>query len=71
MIWSAVNDTPHEIIGSYVGGVYLENGGKLHRFCDGAGTPYSAIYKDGFEELSCERNREMNMVLHWNEMQEA
>ena len=40
-------------------------GFEIHRFYNVAGVPYSAIYVDGKEVLSCERNREMQMLEYW------
>lgn len=48
-------DSKHEIID-------LECGAELHRFLNGAGEPYSAIYVGSFEKYSCEREREDGML---------
>ena len=43
----------------------LNGGATLHRFNNIAGVDYSAIYLDGREVLSCERERESSMVDYW------
>ena len=50
-----IGDSPHEII-------ILDGQAELHRFENKAGVPYSAVYVNGFEEYSCEREREQKML---------
>lgn len=59
-----VGDSKHEIIE----GVDLLANGKLHRFLNRVGIPYSAIYQDDIEVFSCERSDEDNMIRYWNKM---
>ena len=40
----------------------LRKNGKLHRFKNKAGVPYSAIYRGSFEAYSCERSQEKKML---------
>ena len=56
-------DTPHEVVKD----VALAAGAELHRFINGGGDPYSAIYYNGEEAWSCERGREDVMVREWND----
>lgn len=56
-------DSKHEIVGD----VLLAYGAKLHRFVNGSGVDYSAIYQGDFESWSHERNREADMVKAWND----
>jgi hypothetical protein len=44
------------------------NVGELHRFKNAAGVEYSAIYIDGVEVYSCERDRENGMINFVNEI---
>lgn len=39
------------------------------RFKNEENIPYSAIYLNGAELFSCERNREQNMIKYWNGME--
>lgn len=52
---------PHQI----VAGLRLKHGGVLHRFSDAEGKPCSAIYVEEKKVLSCERNREQDMLRCW------
>jgi hypothetical protein len=36
--------------------------GELHRFKNAAGVDYSAVYIDGMEVYSCERDQEKGMI---------
>ena len=56
------NDSEHEIISD----VKLAHNGVLHRFLNPAGVPYSAIYIDGCEWFSTERENEETMIKVWN-----
>lgn len=56
-------DSVHEIIED----VILGGNAKLHRFLNGGGAPYSAIYRNGVEVWSCERNHEAKMIKDWND----
>lgn len=51
-----------------VSDVELKNNGELHRFTNCFGVPFSAIYQNGIEIFSCEREREAGMVEYWNKM---
>lgn len=53
-------DTKHEI--SCPDGIFKLHGAELHRFKNSAGVDYSAIYRGGFEEMSCERRDEKVMI---------
>ena len=55
-------DSVHEIITD----VQLAGGAELHRFTNGGGVPYSAIYLNGVELKSNERTREQFMIDDWN-----
>lgn len=55
-------DTEHAIIST----VILKKNARLHRFKNKAGVEYSAIYYNGNEELSCEREKEKDMIEYWN-----
>ena len=44
----------------------LKASAKLHRFLNPAGCAYSAIYVDGEEIWSCERDYEAQMISNWN-----
>ena len=57
-------DSKHEIAKD----IRLRSGGVLHRFNNAGNVPYSAIYVDGFEVWSCERDHESRMVKDWNNM---
>ena len=39
--------------------------GELHRFTNGGGVPYCAIYYEGREYVSAELSREADMVNYW------
>lgn len=56
------NDTMHTIIDAK-----LKRCGELHRFKNGAGVPYSAIYIGDKEYYSCPREDESKMIKYWNE----
>lgn len=56
-------DSKHEIVDGI-----LKGGGKLHRFVNRSGVEYSAIYVNGFEVWSCEREHEAKMLKDWNAM---
>lgn len=49
----------------------LKHGGELHHFTNGGGADYSAIYVDGVEQGSCERDREAGMLKWWREQKVA
>jgi hypothetical protein len=57
------NDSKHEIID-----VDLRDGGMLHRFLNAGRDPYSAIYVDGEEIWSTDREQEKEMIDAWNSM---
>jgi hypothetical protein len=57
MIWQP-GDSAHEIID-----LELPNGATLHRFVNGGGQEYSAIYEDDKEIFSQVRSREPNMII--------
>lgn len=42
-------------------------GAELHRFINAGGVPYSAIYRNGSEEMSCERQGEDQMIKSFRE----
>lgn len=52
-------DSSHEV---YTNDLFKRYGAELHRFCNGGGQPYSAIYRGDFEEMSCERDHEDDMI---------
>ena len=45
----------------------LNKGAVLHRFVNRGGCPYSAIYIETEELMSCERDYEQKMINYWNE----
>ena len=45
--------------------IELKDGAELHRFDNVCGVAYSAIYLDGREVFSCERERESSMIVYW------
>lgn len=53
------HDTPHEV---YTDDLFKRYGAEIHRFDNSAGVPYSAIYRNGFEEMSAPREREGEMI---------
>ena len=57
-----LGDSTHEVVEE----IELEHHGELHRFANGEGVPYSAIYQYGIERLNCERSREAGMIDCWN-----
>lgn len=59
---SHYEDSKHEIVKD----VELRFNGVLHRFVNKGGAQYSAIYIDDYEEWSCEREHEAQMVREWN-----
>lgn len=54
--------TKHDGKHTVVNDIKFSNGAELHRFNNPAGVPYSAIYENGVEMMSCERSREAGMV---------
>ena len=52
-----MSDTKHEIVDCP-----KLTKGELHRFYNSAGVAYSAIYLDGEEVVSCERDKEKTMI---------
>lgn len=59
--YMAKYDSKHEIITTYE----LPKGAVVHRFRNRADVPYSAIYVDGEEIWSCERDQEAEMIFYW------
>lgn len=57
------SDTLHKIYD-----IALEGGARLHRFTQGGGVPYSAIYVDEKEMKNGSRIQELIMVDSWNEI---
>ena len=55
-------DSVHEIVTD----IKLAGNAELHRFTNGGGYPYSAIYLNGVELKSSERNREKFLIDDWN-----
>lgn len=53
------HDTPHEV---FTDDLLKRYGAEIHRFTNAAGVPYSAIYRNGFEEMSDPREREGEMI---------
>ena len=53
------HDTPHEV---YTDDLLKRYGAEIHRFDNSAGVAYSAIYRNGFEEMSDPREREGEMI---------
>lgn len=54
-------DSSHVIVRE----IKLPGHGELHRFRNAQGNLLSAIYVDGTEVFSCERNRESSMISYW------
>lgn len=54
-------DSEHEVIADV-----KVDGGELHRFLNGGGVEYSAIYVNGVERASETREREGELVEWWN-----
>ena len=52
-------DSPHEV---YTDDLLKRYGAELHRFTNAAGVEYSAIYRNGIEEMSDPREREQEMI---------
>lgn len=52
-------------VGDEIHCVEVFQGWELHRFYNVANVPYSAIYVDGKEVLSCERGKELSMIEYW------
>lgn len=53
-------DSPHEVYS--IDGLLDRHAVTLHRFDNAAGVPYSAVYRNGVEEMSAERERESVML---------
>lgn len=53
------NDTAHEV---FTDDLLKRYGAEIHRFTNAAGVPYSAIYRNGFEEMSDPREHEQEMI---------
>ena len=52
-------DSPHEV---YTDDLLRLYDAELHRFTNAAGVAYSAIYRNGVEEMSDPREREQEMI---------
>ena len=52
-------DSPHEV---YTDDLLRLYDAELHRFTNAAGVEYSAIYRNGIEEMSDPREREQEMI---------
>lgn len=52
-------DSEHEV---FTDDLLRRYGAELHRFTNAAGVPYSAIYRNGIEEMSDPRERESGMI---------
>lgn len=52
-------DSEHEV---FTDDLLKRYGAELHRFTNAAGVPYSAIYRNGIEEMSDPRERESGMI---------
>lgn len=52
-------DSEHEV---FTDDLLKRYGAELHRFTNAAGVPYSAIYRNGIEEMSDPQERESNMI---------
>lgn len=52
-------DSEHDV---YTDDLLKRYGAELHRFTNGGGQPYSAIYRNGVEEMSDPRERETEML---------
>lgn len=52
-------DSPHEV---YTDDLLRLYDAELHRFTNAAGAEYSAIYRNGIEEMSDPREREQEMI---------
>lgn len=57
------DDSEHEIVFSE----RFEDGAVLHRFINGGGVPYSAIYYGGYEAVSNKREEERDMIDYYRE----
>lgn len=57
-----LGDDKHVIVPN----IELADGAELHRFNNACGVPYSAIYLNGDEQMSCEFNSEVDMIKCWN-----
>ena len=53
-------DSPHEVYS--IDGLLDRHAVTLHRFDNAAGVPYSAVYRNGVEEMSDPREREQDMI---------
>ena len=56
---TALGDSPHEVLTDDLLSRY---NAELHRFTNAAGAEYSAIYRNGIEEMSDPREREQEMI---------
>lgn len=56
---TVLGDSPHEV---YTDDLLRLYDAELHRFTNAAGTEYSAIYRNGVEEMSDPREREQDMI---------
>jgi hypothetical protein len=54
-----LGDSTHMV---YTDDYFSRFGAELHRFTNAGGVPYSAIYRNGSEEMSCERQYEDQMI---------
>jgi hypothetical protein len=52
-------DSVHTVLSD---GLLAKHGAELHRFTNGEGVEYSAIYRGDFEEMSCVRRDEERMI---------
>ena len=59
-----LGDSAHEI---FIDDFLWRFGAELHRFNNPGGVPYSAIYRYGEEEMSCERQGEDQMIKSFRE----
>lgn len=57
-------DSPHLI---FTDDYFSRFGAELHRFTNPGGDPYSAIYRNGYEEMCCERKHEDQMIKDFRE----
>jgi len=52
-------DSVHEVL---TNDLFTRYNAELHRFTNKGGAEYSAIYRKDFEEMSCERKNEEDMI---------
>lgn len=52
-------DSEHDV---YTNDLLKRYGAELHRFTNAAGVPYSAIYRNGVEEMSDPQEHESSMI---------